>query len=70
MARAVTLLTLAFTMMVAQAERLDFSSMIAASGTQCYLENIGETIQGKQTEPFQVKTSLLTVCLLVVTQPS
>ena len=47
MARAVTLLALAFTMMVAQAERLDFSSMIQMSGTQCYLENIGETIQGK-----------------------
>ena len=31
---------------VAKAERLDFSSLIQASGTQCFLENIGETIQG------------------------
>ena len=47
MARMLGLLSIAFAMMVAQAERLDFSSVIAASGTQCYLENIGETIQGK-----------------------
>ena len=70
MARAVTLLALAFTMMVAQAERLDFSSMIQMSGTQCYLENIGETIQGKQAELLRLETSLLTVGLLLVTQPS
>ena len=50
MARVLSLLSFAFTMVVVQAERLDFSSVIAASGTQCYLENIGETIQGKLTQ--------------------
>ena len=30
-----------------QAEKVEFSSVIVPSGTQCFLENIGETIQGK-----------------------
>ena len=48
MAKFLTLLSCALSMtMLAHAERLDFSSIIPASGTQCYLENIGETIQGK-----------------------
>ena len=47
MARLFALLTLVLIASMTQAERVDFSSMIAAAGTECYLENIGETINGK-----------------------
>ena len=30
-----------------RAEKLEFSVSIAPVGTQCYLENIAETVQGK-----------------------
>ena len=47
MARLFALITLVLIASMTQAERVDFSSMIAAAGTECYLENIGETINGK-----------------------
>ena len=46
-------LILATLIAVTRAERLEFSSLIPYSGTQCFLENIGETIQGKTL--FQLK---------------
>ena len=32
---------------LALAEKIQFSNEVTPSGTTCYLENIGETIQGK-----------------------
>ena len=34
--------------MLGQAEKIEFINNVTPSGTTCYLENIGETIQGKK----------------------
>ena len=53
--RSVSTLTLfciisLFSLNFVSAEKIEFSNKVASSGTNCYLESIAETVQGKDSE--------------------